>query len=415
MARSTLSAAAIGFELFDPGHDAFRFWRTGVAWPATPNSRTSCTARAPRDAKRSRLFTRLIRELTVAARSGLPDPEQNPRLRSAVAAAKAANMGGETIERAIRRGSGAEDGEQYDEIRYEGYGPGGVAIIAEALTDNRNRTAAEIRAAFAKHGGNLGETNSVSFMFERVGAVRYPPETASADEVFEAALEAGAADLESSEDGHEVLCAPEDLNDVREALEARLASPEAASWPGARRAPSTSTRPAPKSCSDCWRRWRKTTMCSRWRPFQRRRRCHGETDRLSDTTIRLLGLDPGLRATGWGVIEADGNRLRHVADGAVRPPAEGSLAARLAALRAALARVVDTHRPDEAAVEETFVNRNPASALRLGQARGVVLLVPAEAGLPVAEYPRTSSRNPSSAPVTPTRSRSPRWSALSSR
>ena len=108
---------------------------------------------------------------------------------------------------------------------------------------------------------------------------------------------------------------------------------------------------------------------------------------MSGTAIRLLGLDPGLRTTGWGVIEADGNRLVHVADGAVRPPAEGSLAARLAALRAALARVIDTYRPDEAAVEETFVNRNPASALRLGQARGVVLLAPAEAGLPVSEYP----------------------------
>ena len=108
---------------------------------------------------------------------------------------------------------------------------------------------------------------------------------------------------------------------------------------------------------------------------------------MTDSAIRLLGLDPGLRATGWGVIEADGNRLTHVADGTVRPPAEGSLAARLAALRAALARVIDDYRPDEAAVEETFVNRNPASALRLGQARGVVLLAPAEAGLPVAEYP----------------------------
>ena len=108
---------------------------------------------------------------------------------------------------------------------------------------------------------------------------------------------------------------------------------------------------------------------------------------MKDSRIRLLGLDPGLRATGWGVIEADGNRLTHVADGTVRPPVEGSLAARLVALRAALASVIDTHRPDEAAVEETFVNRNPASALRLGQARGVVLLAPAEAGLPVAEYP----------------------------
>ncbi|MDE0060616.1 MAG: YebC/PmpR family DNA-binding transcriptional regulator [Defluviicoccus sp.] len=184
--------------------------------------------KSAQDAKRSKLFTRLIRELTVAARAGLPDPDQNPRLRSAVAAAKAANMGGETIERAIRRGSGAEDGEQYDEIRYEGYGPGGIAIIAEALTENRNRTAAEVRAAFAKHGGNLGETNSVSFMFDRVGAVRYTGGSASGDEMFEAALEAGATDVESAEDGHEVVCAPEDFNEVREALETRFGTPESA-------------------------------------------------------------------------------------------------------------------------------------------------------------------------------------------
>ncbi len=184
--------------------------------------------KSAQDAKRSKLFTRLIRELTVAARAGLPDPDQNPRLRSAVAAAKAANMGADTIDRAIRRGAGAEDGEQYDEIRYEGYGPGGVAVIAEALTDNRNRTAAEVRAAFAKHGGSLGETNSVSFMFERAGAVRYPPEAASTDGMFEAALEAGAADIDSSDDGHEVLCAPADFNEVREALEARFGAPETA-------------------------------------------------------------------------------------------------------------------------------------------------------------------------------------------
>lgn len=184
--------------------------------------------KSAQDAKRSKLFTRLIRELTVAARSGLADPEQNPRLRSAVAAAKAANMGGDTIDRAIRRGAGAEDGEQYDEIRYEGYGPGGVAIIAEALTENRNRTAAGIRAAFAKHGGNLGETNSVSFMFQRIGAIRYPAGAASGDDMFEAALDAGADDVESSDDGHEVLCAPEAFNDTREALEARLGAPESA-------------------------------------------------------------------------------------------------------------------------------------------------------------------------------------------
>lgn len=180
------------------------------------------------DAKRAKVFTKLIRELTVAARSGMPDPEQNPRLRSAVAAAKAANMPNDTIDRAIKRGAGPGDGENYEEIRYEGYGPSGVAVIVEALTDNRNRTAGEVRSAFGKNGGTLGETNSVSFMFERIGSIQYPTDTAGADEMFEAALEAGAQDVESGDDGHDISCAPEDFNEVREALEQRFGAPESA-------------------------------------------------------------------------------------------------------------------------------------------------------------------------------------------
>ncbi len=184
------------------------------------------------DAKRAKLFTKLIREITVAARSGMPDPDQNPRLRAAVAAARTANMAGDTIDRAIKRGAGAGEGENYEEIRYEGYGPGGVAIIVEALTDNRNRTAAEVRNAFSKHGGSLGETNSVSFMFDRVGSMQFPAGTASADDMFEAALEAGASDVVTSPDSHEIVCAPGDFNDVRESLEGRFATPEQAglSW-----------------------------------------------------------------------------------------------------------------------------------------------------------------------------------------
>ncbi len=176
------------------------------------------------DALRARRFTRLLREIQVASRMGLPDPEHNPRLRAAIQAAKAANVPKENIERAIRKGQGA-DGESYEEVRYEGYGPGGVAVIVEALTDNRNRTAAEVRAAFSKHGGSLGESGSVAFQFARIGIVRYPAETASEEEMLEAAVEAGAEDVESSEAGHEIRCAPEDLAAVREALEARFGPP----------------------------------------------------------------------------------------------------------------------------------------------------------------------------------------------
>ena len=131
------------------------------------------------DKKRAKVFTKLIRELTSAARTGLPDPAANPRLRAAVLAARAANMSKDTVERAIKRGAGGADGESYDEVRYEGYGPGGVAVVVEGLTDNRNRTASDVRAAFTKAGGNLGETNSVSFLFDRLGQIVYPAATAS--------------------------------------------------------------------------------------------------------------------------------------------------------------------------------------------------------------------------------------------
>jgi YebC/PmpR family DNA-binding regulatory protein len=179
------------------------------------------------DAIRARHFTKLLREVQVSAKGGLPDPALNPRLRSAIQAARAANVPKDNIDRAIKRGQGG-GGESYDEVRYEGYGPDGVAVIVEALTDNRNRTASEVRAAFARHGGALGETNSVSFQFERVGQVGYDAGVASADEMLEAAIEAGATDCESTADGHEILCAPDDLASVREQLEARFGAPNEA-------------------------------------------------------------------------------------------------------------------------------------------------------------------------------------------
>ncbi|MBW8270049.1 YebC/PmpR family DNA-binding transcriptional regulator [Caldovatus aquaticus] len=180
------------------------------------------------DAKRARTFAKLIREITVAARQGLPDPAANPRLRAAVNAARAANMPRDTVERAIRRAHQGGPGENYEEVRYEGYGPGGVAIIVEALTDNRNRTAGDLRAIFAKNGGVLGETNSVAFQFERLGVIRYPASAASPEAMLEAAIEAGAADVDSSADGHEVRTSPEDLFAVRDSLEARFGPAEAA-------------------------------------------------------------------------------------------------------------------------------------------------------------------------------------------
>jgi YebC/PmpR family DNA-binding regulatory protein len=180
------------------------------------------------DKKRAKIFGRLIREITVAARSGLPEPDKNPRLRAAISAARAANMPKDNIDRAIKRVAGGEDDTTYDEIRYEGYGPGGVALIVEALTDNRNRTASEVRTAFGRHGGALAETNAVSFMFDRVGLIALDAGVGSADEVFEAAVEAGADNVESAGDGHEIICDPDEFNTVRDALAARFGDPREA-------------------------------------------------------------------------------------------------------------------------------------------------------------------------------------------
>jgi YebC/PmpR family DNA-binding regulatory protein len=180
------------------------------------------------DKARSKLFGKLAREITVSAKLGLPDPAFNPRLRAAVLAARAENMPKDNIERAIKKSQGAGT-ENYDEIRYEGYGPGGVAMIVEALTDNRNRTTGEVRAIFSKNGGNLAESGAVSFMFNHIGVVEYDAKSASADAILEAAIEAGAEDVVSNEDGHQVITTPQTLNDVTKSLEARFGEPRKSS------------------------------------------------------------------------------------------------------------------------------------------------------------------------------------------
>src|ERR1700681_1719302 len=168
------------------------------------------------DTARAKLFGKLTREITVSAKMGLPDPAMNPRLRAAVLAARAENMPKDNIERAIKKSQGGE-GENYEEIRYEGYAPGGVAVIVEALTDNRNRTASEVRSYFTKSGGNLAETGAVSFMFDRVGLIAFDTKVASEDAMLEAAIEAGATDVVSSENGHEIICTADDLAETAKA------------------------------------------------------------------------------------------------------------------------------------------------------------------------------------------------------
>jgi YebC/PmpR family DNA-binding regulatory protein len=174
--------------------------------------------------ERSKLFSKLAREITVASKMGMPDPDHNPRLRAAVIAAREQSMPKDNIERAIKKGQGG-DAESYDEIRYEGYGPGGVALIVECLTDNRTRTAADVRAAFSKFGGALGETGSVAFMFTRYGVFTYPLAKGSADAMLELALDVGADEVDTDDEEHEFLCSPDNFAAVQKALEAKLGPP----------------------------------------------------------------------------------------------------------------------------------------------------------------------------------------------
>src|SRR5512142_1625359 len=176
------------------------------------------------DAQKSKLFSKLAREITVSAKLGMPDPAFNPRLRAAILAARAENMPKDNIERAVKKSQGS-DTESYDAIRYEGYAPGGVAVIVEALTDNHNRTAGEVRAIFTKNGGNLATTGAVSFMFDHVGVVEYDAKAASADAMLDAAIEAGAEDVVSNYDGHQILTTTDTLQEVAKALEAKFGEP----------------------------------------------------------------------------------------------------------------------------------------------------------------------------------------------
>src|ERR1044072_8955499 len=180
--------------------------------------------KAKQDAQKSKLFGKLAREITVAAKMGQPDPAMNARLRAAIISARQENMSKDSIERAVKKATGTE-AENYDEIRYEGYGPGGVAIIVEALTDNRNRSVGEVGPIFSKNGGTLAETGALSFMFSHVGVIEYDAKAASADAMLEAAIDAGAADVTSSEDGHQIIATPDSLNDVTKALEVKFGEP----------------------------------------------------------------------------------------------------------------------------------------------------------------------------------------------
>jgi len=180
------------------------------------------------DAKKAKVFTKVVREINAACKSGAPDPAHNPRLRAAMLKARQENISNNKIDEAIKRASGQAGTENYEEVRYEGYGPGGVAVIVEALTDNRNRTASEVRAAFAKFGGNLGESGSVGFMFDRVGVIIYPTGKIGEEAMLDAVIEAGGDNCESDREQHQVTCSPESFGHVRDALEKKFGEPKSA-------------------------------------------------------------------------------------------------------------------------------------------------------------------------------------------
>src|SRR5437016_181179 len=328
------------------------------------------------DAQKSKLFGKLAREITVAAKLGTPDPAMNPRLRAAVIAARQQNMPKDNIERAIKKATGG-DSESYDEIRYEGYGPGGVAVIVEALTDNRNRAASDIRSFFAKSGGNLGETGSVAFMFDRTGVIEYDASKASDDAMLDAAIEAGADDVVSSESGHEIYASQETFREVAKALEAKFgeARKAALTWK-----PHNTVAVDDETGEKLWK------LMDLLNEHDDVQTVYAMTPPPIRQPIRIIGIDPGLRRTGWGVIETEGNRLVFIGCGSVEPPDDLPLASRLLAIHEGLASVLGDFRPAEAAVEQTFVNKDGVATLKLGQARGVAMLAPAMFGISVAEY-----------------------------
>ncbi len=334
------------------------------------------------DAKRGKIFTRLIKELTVAARTGGGDPDMNPRLRTVIAEAKQHNMPADNIKRAIRRGTGEEEGVNYDEVTYEGYGPGGVAILIETLTDNRNRTVGELRHTLSKYGGNLGETNSVAWMFDKKGLVTLSKDKVGEEALMAAVLEAGADDLTADGDNWEVVSAPDSPpGRGRRGQGARRGTRQ---LPGRDAAAELreARRPAgaPDAQADGGARGPRRHQ---ERLGQLRHRRGGDRGLAG---VRIFGIDPGSVRTGYGCVDTDGSRHRLVTAGALSLPAGAALADRLLAIHRGLAVLIREASPDCVAIENLFHARNVRSALVLGHARGVAVLAAVEAGVPVVEY-----------------------------
>ena len=335
------------------------------------------------DAKRGKIFTRIIKELTVAARSGGGDIDSNPRLRTIVAEAKSVNMPADNIKRAIQRGTGELPGVSYEEINYEGYGPGGAAVIVETLTDNKNRTVGEIRHVLSKHGGNLAAENSVAWMFDKKGYIVVEKSKADEEALMAAAIDAGADDMRDDGDSWEIVSAPDAFQKVLDAVKAlghragrRGGRVPAAELREARR----QAGPADGQADGSARR----TRGHQEGLVERRYRREGDRGLVG---VKIFGIDPGSERTGYGCIETRSAAVTTLSSAArSSAPARSTFPDKLKHIHAGLAALLARHRPDCVAVENIFYARNVRSALKLGHARGVALLAASEAGLPVVEY-----------------------------
>ena len=334
------------------------------------------------DARRGKLFTRIIKELTVAARDAGGDPGMNPRLRTVIADAKAANMPAENIKRAIRRGTGEEPGVTYEEVTYEAYGPGGAALLIQCLTDNTNRAVGEIRHLLSKHNGNLGTTNSVAWMFEKHGHIVVEQGTVDEEALMTSAIDAGADDFREDGDNWEIVSSPEAFEAVREAVTAAGAQagfgPDRDAAPEPREARGQDGPADDQADGGAGGPGRHPA-----RLVELRHRSEGDRGLAG---VRILGVDPGSIRTGYGCIDTDGSRHRVVTCGALAPAARAGFPEKLLAIRNGLASLIAGHRPDVVAIEDLFYARNARSALKLGHVRGVVMLAASEAGLPVSEF-----------------------------
>ncbi len=334
------------------------------------------------DAKRGALFTKVAREISVAARQGGGDPDANYRLRLAIEKARSVNMPADNIKRTIDKATGGGDAEQFEEIVYEGYGPGGVAVLVEAQTDNRNRTAAEVRSMFAKSGGQLAGSGAVAWQFEPRGLISVPRAGVDADEVALTAIDAGAEDVDTDGDETiEIYTSPGDLEAIRRTLEilrrrgrlGRVRDDRQAD----RRARLVQGAPGPPARGAARGPRRRPAGDGQLR-HPRRRLCRGRR-------VKVLGIDPGTAALGYGIVERSGGRLREIDHGCLTTSPDLPLPERLLQIHALVDELLALHQPDLMGVERLFFSRNVQTALGVGQARGVVLLAAAQHGTPVRE------------------------------